>query len=90
MEEEERKERRVKQMLKTYYGVAPGKLEEGDDPTSLDSAAFDLDLYFNHHLLLSHDLSGLEVCWIIKLNIYFFVLIFYIYFCDFMVDFYSI
>lgn len=44
--EAERKDRRVRQMLKTYYGVAPGKLDIDDDPTSLDSVCFFIISFF--------------------------------------------
>jgi hypothetical protein len=58
-DEHERKDRRVRQMLKTYYGVSAGKLDADDDTTSVDSAAFDIDLYFSQ-VLKTHDLANLQ------------------------------
>jgi hypothetical protein len=43
MMEDGRRERRVKEMLKNYYGA--GGMDE--NPTSVDSVAFDIDQYFN-------------------------------------------
>ena len=46
-QEEKRKERRVRQMLNTYYGAVDGKMEGDIDPTSVDSMLFDVEKYFN-------------------------------------------
>lgn len=46
-------------MLKSYYGVAKGKLvDDGDDPLSMDSPAFDIEAYMDH-LLKTTDFEGI-------------------------------
>lgn len=53
-----KRERRVRKLLKGFYG-SNGKLEADDDPTSVDSMAFDIDQYFNE-VLRGQDLAGLQ------------------------------
>lgn len=58
-EENGRRERRVRRMLKTFYGNPDGKMEGDDDPLSVDSASFDIDQYFNQ-VMRGTDLAGLQ------------------------------
>lgn len=58
-QEQKKRERRVRSMLKTFYGSNGKLLEADDDPTSVDSMAFDIDQYFNE-VLRGQDLVGLH------------------------------
>jgi hypothetical protein len=58
-EENGRRARRVRQMLKSFYGAANGKLEADMDPTSVDSMAFDIDQYFNEVLIIKTKINTL-------------------------------
>lgn len=45
--------RRVRSMLKSYYGVSDGDTSTSSDPSNIDTAAFDPDKYFDGLLKVS-------------------------------------